>query len=192
MVVSKTGIHNILKNKGKQRNSNNNAPKSMKKRQPQPCRTVKSRLWSPGKIQLPKGRLHHVWEHLRQQFHALYPKIWISNEGTRRGFTSSVWSISQKGRQTGIRSIPFSEIPVKFPDAAPMDFCAFGLLKRALGNRRPRTVNGLWKAVLQEWERIDLAKLQRSLIQWKLRCRAIVRQHGHQIEHNRWWRHGFS
>ena len=39
MVVSKTGIHNILKNKGKQRNSNNNAPKSMKKRQPQPCRT---------------------------------------------------------------------------------------------------------------------------------------------------------
>ncbi|GFT58187.1 hypothetical protein TNCV_3409191 [Trichonephila clavipes] len=38
-------------------------------------------------------------------------------------------------------------IPVKSPEAPPMDFCSFDLLKRALGIRRTRTPNELWKAV---------------------------------------------
>ncbi|GFV15590.1 putative DD41D transposase [Trichonephila clavipes] len=32
-----------------------------------------------------------------------------------------------------------------------MDFCAFGLLKRALEKWHPRTLNGLWKTVQEEW-----------------------------------------
>jgi hypothetical protein len=94
--------------------------------------------------------------------------------------------------ETGIRTIPFSDIPVKSPDASPMDFCGFGLLKRGLGNRRPKTLNGLWKVCEEVWNTIPLHILQRSLLQWKLRCRAIVRMQGKQIEHNRWWRNGFS
>ena len=39
--------------------------------------------------------------------------------------------------ETGIRAIPYTDIPVKSPDASPMDVCGFGLLKRGLGNRRP-------------------------------------------------------
>ena len=91
--------------------------------------------------------------------------------------------------ETGINAIPFEDIPVKSPDASPMDFCAFGLLKRALGKRRPRTLDGLWKACKEEWEQMDMSSLQRSLLQWKLRCRAIVKQAGYQIEHDRSWRH---
>jgi len=74
----------------------------------------------------------------------------------------------------------------------PMDFCAFGLLKRSIGNRRPSTVEGLWKVCLQEWSRLDQIVLQRALLQWKIRCRAIVREQGRQIEHHRWWRNGIS
>ena len=37
----------------------------------------------------------------------------------------------------GIHAIPFTDIPVKSPDAAPMDFCAFDLLKSAVAKHRP-------------------------------------------------------
>lgn len=100
--------------------------------------------------------------------------------------------LTRMEEETGIHAVPFTDIPVKSPDASPMDFCAFGLLKRALGDRRPRTLDGLWKACKEEWSRIDMAVLQRSLLQWKLRCRAIAVMQGHQIEHDRWWRKGFS
>lgn len=93
-------------------------------------------------------------------------------------------------QETGIHAIPFTDIPVKSPDAAPMDFCAFGLLKRALGGRRPRTIAGLWKVCQEEWLKLDMVVLRKSLLQWKLRCRAIVAMRGNQIEHNRWWKKG--
>src|SRR5277367_689971 len=101
--------------------------------------------------------------------------------------------LDQMEQDTGIHYVPFTDIPVKSPDASTMDFCAFGLLKRALGSRTPRTLNGLcWKACQEGWEKIDMAILRSSLMQWKLRCRAIVAMQGYQIDHNRWWRKGFS
>ncbi|GFX29061.1 uncharacterized protein TNCV_3031031 [Trichonephila clavipes] len=42
------------------------------------------------------------------------------------------------------------EIRVKSPYAFAMDFCAFGLLKRALSKRHPKPLNGLWKTVQEE------------------------------------------
>ena len=88
--------------------------------------------------------------------------------------------------------MPYSDIAVKSPDAALMDFCAFGLLKRVLGSRRLCSIEGLWKACKEEWSKIDLGILCNALLQWKLRCRVIARVHGHQIEQHRWWRRGFS
>src|SRR5277367_305194 len=65
--------------------------------------------------------------------------------------------LDQMEQNTGIHYVPFTDIPVKAPDASTMDFCAFGLLKRAFGNRRPRTLNGLcWKACQEGWEKIDM------------------------------------
>ncbi|GFW24476.1 hypothetical protein TNCV_607171 [Trichonephila clavipes] len=40
-----------------------------------------------------------------------------------------------------IKCVPFDEVLVKLPEAALMDFCVFGLLKRALGKRHSRTLN---------------------------------------------------
>lgn len=133
----------------------------------------------------------------REEIPALYgaeaSKVWIhQDKAASHTARSTVAYMKEMEKETGIHAIPYSEIPVKSPDASPMDFCGFGLLKRALGNRRPKTVDGLWKVCIDEWARIDPAVLQRSLLQWKLRCRAIVRRQGLQIEHNRSWRHGFT
>jgi hypothetical protein len=133
----------------------------------------------------------------REQLPQLYGNdvrnVWIHQDKASSHTAKSTQAyMTRMATETGIRAIPYSDIPVKSPDASPMDFCGFGLLKRALGRRRPRTIDGLWKACQQEWDAIPLASLQKSLLQWKLRCRAIARMHGRQIEHNRWWRHGFS
>lgn len=103
---------------------------------------------------------------------------------------SSCQYYDRKKRECGIGVIPFDSIPVKSPDASPLDYCGFGLLKYGLAKRRPRTVQGLWKAANEVWDSIPQAVLSRSLLQWKLRCRAIVACHGRHIEHNRWWRKG--
>ena len=53
---------------------------------------------------------------------------------------------------------------------------------------RNYTLADLLKSCQQEWDRLDMAVLRKCLLQWKLRCRAIVGQHGQQIEHDRRWR----
>lgn len=84
---------------------------------------------------------------------------------------------------TGIAYIPFQHIPAKSPDVSPMDYCAFGLLKRALSKRKPTTIDGLWKVVEEEWKAIPLEILRKALLSWKSRCRLIVQKKGYQIEH---------
>ena len=41
--------------------------------------------------------------------------------------TSTTAYLAKKESETGIKCIPLDEIPVKSPDASPMDFRAFGL-----------------------------------------------------------------
>ena len=120
-------------------------------------------------------------------------RVWVhQDKASSHTSRSTRLFLQHMADETGIRAIPFTDIPVKSPDASPMDFCAFGLLKRALSHRRPRTIEGLWKACQEEWLRLDMTTLRASLLQWKLRCRAIAKMQGHQIEHSRWWRRGFS
>lgn len=133
----------------------------------------------------------------RKEIPSLYgrdsQRVWLhQDKASSHTSRSTATHLATLEQETGIRSIPFTDIPVKSPDASPMDFCAFGLLKRALGSRRPRSLGGLWKACKEEWAAIDMNSLRLSLLQWKLRCRAIVHNQGHQIEHNRSWRRGLS
>ena len=87
---------------------------------------------------------------------------------------STVNFLKEMEQKTLIKTIPFTDIPTKSPDASPMDFCAFGLLKSALSKRPLITLTGLWKAVQEEWDRIPLLTLQKALLSWKLQCRKIV------------------
>ena len=52
--------------------------------------------------------------------------------------------LGKKDIERVIKWIPLDEILLKPPDASPMDFGAFGLLKRSLGKWHPKTLNGVW------------------------------------------------
>ncbi|GBL89123.1 hypothetical protein AVEN_255253-1 [Araneus ventricosus] len=68
---------------------------------------------------------------------------------------------------TGIAYIPFQHILAKSPEVSPMDYCAFGLLKRANSKQKPTTIDGLWKVVKEEWESIYQEILRKALLSWK-------------------------
>ena len=56
-------------------------------------------------------------------------------------------------QKTAIHAVPYSDIPVKSPDAAPMDFCAFGLLKELLevgGHALLKTYESLQGGAVQD------------------------------------------
>src|SRR5258705_9068263 len=90
----------------------------------------------------------------RVEIPALYgtatPNVWIHQD---KAFSHTAKTTMKYMRdmeaESGIHVILYSSIPVKSPDASPMDYCGFGLLKRAIGSRRPRTVGGLWKACVE-------------------------------------------
>lgn len=90
-------------------------------------------------------------------------------------------------QETEIYAIPFSNIPVKSPDASPMDFCAFVLWKGHW--KKTSSYNRCPVGICEEWRQMDKAIQRKSLLQWKLRCRAIVNMKGH---HDKCWRYSFS
>ncbi|GFX40857.1 uncharacterized protein TNCV_3760781 [Trichonephila clavipes] len=54
---------------------------------------------------------------------------------------STATYLANKESETGIKCIPLDEMRVKLPYASLMDFCAFGLLKRELGEWHPSTLS---------------------------------------------------
>ncbi|GBM51342.1 hypothetical protein AVEN_110799-1 [Araneus ventricosus] len=65
---------------------------------------------------------------------------------------------------TCIAYIPFQHIPAKSPDVSPMDYFAFGLLKRALSKCKPTTIDGLWEVIEEEWRSIPMEILRKVLL----------------------------
>ncbi|GBO28195.1 hypothetical protein AVEN_158100-1 [Araneus ventricosus] len=64
-------------------------------------------------------------------------------------------------QEMAIKTVTFTDIPVKSPDASSTDICSFRILNRAynkcpLSKRRLTTLCGLWKAVQEEWDKIPL------------------------------------
>lgn len=71
----------------------------------------------------------------------------------------------------------------KSPDAAPMDFGIWGILKRRLQKRTINTLRGLKRALRDEWWKLDQKTINKTLESWPKRCRLIYGCHGSQIEH---------
>ena len=58
-------------------------------------------------------------------------KVWVhQDKASSHTSRSTAAHMRALEAETGIHAIPFADIPTKSPDAAPMDYCAFGLLKR--------------------------------------------------------------
>ena len=85
----------------------------------------------------------------------------------------------------GINFIENKDIPIKSPDASPMDFYGFGHLKQSLLKRHPKTKDGLWKVLNNEWSKVSPQLVTKVFNNWKLRCRLIVKNQGKHIEQTR-------
>ena len=82
----------------------------------------------------------------------------------------------------GIRYMEKEDIPVKAPDASPMDFYGFGYLKQELLKRRAKTLDGVWKLSQEVWSQVTLDKIQKVFASWKRRLRMVTKKDGEHIE----------
>lgn len=74
--------------------------------------------------------------------------------------------LEKRKTDTSIAYIPSQHIAVKSLDVSPMNYCAFGLMKRAISKCIPMTI-GLWKVVEEEFKSIPLEILGKALPLWK-------------------------
>ncbi|UYV72043.1 hypothetical protein LAZ67_9001628 [Cordylochernes scorpioides] len=123
-----------------------------------------------------------------EQLKDLYPgemdKVFLHHDKASSHTSKKTQQFLQEMKDTlGLNFIRNSDIPVKSPDASPLDFYGFGMLKQRLFNRRPKTEAGLWKAAQEEWSNVSLSKVKEVFAAWKVRCREIAKKKGKHIEH---------
>ncbi|UYV63658.1 FZD9 [Cordylochernes scorpioides] len=123
-----------------------------------------------------------------EQLKDLYPgemdKVFLHHDKASSHTSNKTQQFLQEMKDTlGLNFIRNSDIPVKPPDASPLDFYGFGMLKQRLFNRRPKTEAGLWKAAQEEWSNVSLSKVKEVFAAWKVRCREIAKKKGKHIEH---------
>ncbi|UYV83098.1 TTC26 [Cordylochernes scorpioides] len=105
-----------------------------------------------------------------EQLKDLYPgemdKVFLHHDKASSHTSNKTQQFLQEMKDTlGLNFIRNSDIPVKSPDASPLDFYGFGMLKQRLFNRRPKTEAGLWKAAQEEWSNVSLSKVKEGQIQ---------------------------
>ncbi|CAF4071861.1 unnamed protein product [Rotaria sp. Silwood1] len=71
----------------------------------------------------------------------------------------------------------------KSPDAAPMDYSIWGILKQRARKHNVSTLNGLKNAIKHEWENLEQDVINNALKEWPKRCRLIYYAQGSHIEH---------
>lgn len=69
----------------------------------------------------------------------------------------------------------------KSPDACPLDYFMWGLMKRKLERKRVRTVKGLKRALVSAWNEIPQQTIQKGLMKWPLILEAIIDADGGHI-----------
>jgi [histone H3]-lysine36 N-dimethyltransferase SETMAR len=118
---------------------------------------------------------------------ALYPgeteKVFIHHDKASSHTSKETARYAEDLRsRLGMTIITNSEIPVKSPDASPMDFYGFGMLKQRLFNRRATTIQGVWKLLQEEWNSITTEEVTKVYNSWKRRLRLVNKMNGHHIE----------
>lgn len=82
----------------------------------------------------------------------------------------------------GISFIPPQKWMPSSPDAAPCDYFLWGYLKSRLNAKRPRTVQGLKRAITECLREIPQEMVNRALLAWPKRCRQVYYARGSHIE----------
>jgi len=86
-------------------------------------------------------------------------------------------------KENKIKVITPEEWLPKSPDAAPMDYSIWGILKQRARKHNVSTLNGLKNAIKHEWENLEQDIINRALKEWPKRCRLIYYAQGSHIEH---------
>ncbi|UYV68881.1 K02A2.6-like [Cordylochernes scorpioides] len=105
--------------------------------------------------------LKPVIEQLKDLYQGEMDKVFLHHDKASSHTSNKTQQFLQEMKDTlGLNFIRNSDIPVKSPDASPLDFYGFGMLKQRLFNRRPKTEAGLWKAAQEEWSNVSLSKVK--------------------------------
>ena len=91
--------------------------------------------------------------------------------------------IQEMNQIHGIRFINNQEIPVKSPDASPLDFFGFGYLKQRLKVSRVTSLTGLHKKANEIWMQISIETIAKVYDSWHRRLLLIEYNQGLHIEH---------
>ncbi|GFU83606.1 uncharacterized protein TNCV_1886411 [Trichonephila clavipes] len=125
------------------------------------------RLPLPGNVDDLAQRLEQIWQEIPQETIRGRDidkfELQMSKASSYTSKSTATY-LPKKESETGIMFFLFDKIPVKSPDTSSMEFCAFGLIKPALGKRHTRTLNGLWGTVQDGGSRIGITVQRKSLL----------------------------
>ena len=79
--------------------------------------------------------------------------------------------------------IPASDWPANSPDLSPMDYSINGIFKQRLWKRKAKDLQGLVRAMKQEWSLISKKLCVETLESWSTRAQRVLDNSGYQIEH---------
>lgn len=114
------------------------------------------------------------------------PKLFIHHDKAPSHTAKKTQDWAQKMKsKTGITLISNGEIPVKCPEASPLDFFGFGYLKGQVSLGRCRTLDGIWKKCRHIWISVTLERVRKVFNAWKRRLRRIYAMGGQAIENIR-------
>ena len=83
----------------------------------------------------------------------------------------------------GYNFIPEEDWCANSPDLSPMDYSINGIFKQGLWKRKAQDINGLKRAMRQEWSRISKELCVKTLKSWEFRVKLMLENNGLQIEH---------
>lgn len=91
--------------------------------------------------------------------------------------------VSQDWLKNNVPSfISSSQWPANSPDANPLDFSVWGILKAKVGTKKYQSIDALKAALRREWDRIPQGHIRAACDAFIRRLRAIIRAKGEQIE----------
>lgn len=117
----------------------------------------------------------------------LYPgemdKVFIHHDAaTSHTSKKTTAFMNEMEEKYGLKFIEKNLIPIKSPDASPLDYFGFGYLKQRLSKRRPTNLDGLMTCAKKEWMQISVDLIKKTFLDWRRRLRLIRLHNGNQIE----------
>jgi hypothetical protein len=86
-------------------------------------------------------------------------------------------------RAEGVNFIEPDLWPPNSPDLNPVDYAIWGALEERVYIHKPRNIEELRQAIIEEWGKLSQRIIIRSIDQWRIRLIKVVELNGGHIEH---------